>query len=139
MLIGIDFDNTIAGYDRAFAAEVLAYSANKQSVVEDLIYAMRDPSSGVRNNATRALALIAMISSVVAAFLYLRIMVSAWMSDPPAEGETTTKIAIPFTSGLAIALAVGFTLAVGIFPEWLLSAAESTTNFTSRSPPGGPG
>ena len=44
---------------RAFAAEVLAYSANKQSVVEDLVYAMRDPSGEVRNNATRALALIA--------------------------------------------------------------------------------
>ena len=43
---------------RALAAEVLAYSANKQSVVQDLVYAMRDPSSDVRNNATRALALI---------------------------------------------------------------------------------
>jgi hypothetical protein len=45
---------------RALAAEVLAYSANKSSVVPDLVYAMRDPSSEVRNNATRALALIAM-------------------------------------------------------------------------------
>ena len=44
---------------RALAAEVLAYAANKQSVVGDLVYAMRDPSSDVRNNATRALALIA--------------------------------------------------------------------------------
>ena len=31
-----------------------------------------------------ALAIIAMVSSVIAAFLYLRIMVSAWMTDPPA-------------------------------------------------------
>ena len=44
---------------RALAAEVLAYSADKASVVPDLVYAMRDPSSEVRNNATRALALIA--------------------------------------------------------------------------------
>ena len=44
---------------RALAAEVLAYSANKQSVVADLVYAMRDPASDVRNNATRALAVIA--------------------------------------------------------------------------------
>jgi len=44
---------------RALAAEVLAYAANKQSVVDDLVYAMRDPASDVRNNATRALALIA--------------------------------------------------------------------------------
>ena len=45
---------------RGLAAEVLAYSANKQSIVQDLVYAMRDPSGEVRNNATRALALIAM-------------------------------------------------------------------------------
>lgn len=44
---------------RAFAAQVLAYSADKAAIVPDLVYAMRDPSSDVRNNATRALALIA--------------------------------------------------------------------------------
>ena len=44
---------------RAFAAQVLAYSANKQAIVADLVYAMRDPSGEVRNNATRALAIIA--------------------------------------------------------------------------------
>ena len=44
---------------RALAAEVLGYAANKQSVVMDLVYAMRDPATDVRNNATRALALIA--------------------------------------------------------------------------------
>ena len=43
---------------RAFAGEVLAYSENKASIVNDLVYAMRDPSAEVRNNATRALALI---------------------------------------------------------------------------------
>jgi hypothetical protein len=45
---------------RAFAAEVLGYAPNKQSVVGDLVYAMRDRSADVRNNATRALALIAL-------------------------------------------------------------------------------
>jgi len=45
---------------RALAAEVLAYNASKQSVVPDLVYAMRDRSGDVRNNATRALALIAL-------------------------------------------------------------------------------
>ena len=78
------------------------------------------------------LAVIAMLASVVAAFLYLRIMVSAWMNDPPEDGEMATKLSIPFTSGLAIALAVGFTLAVGIFPDWLLDAAETTTQFAGK-------
>lgn len=45
---------------RALAAEMIAYAANKQSVVADLVYAMRDPASDVRNNATRALAIIAL-------------------------------------------------------------------------------
>jgi len=47
---------------RAFAAEVLAYHANKQAVVGDLVYAMRDPDRDVRNNATRGLWVIAMYS-----------------------------------------------------------------------------
>ncbi len=76
-----------------------------------------------------ALAIIAMVSSVVAAFLYLRIMVSAWMTDPPEGGETAVPVRIPLATGLAITAAVLFTLVVGIFPEWLLEAAETTTAF----------
>jgi hypothetical protein len=44
---------------RALAAQVIAYAADKKLVVPDLVEAMRDPSSAVRNNATRALAVIA--------------------------------------------------------------------------------
>ena len=44
---------------RALAAQIMGYAANKQSVVENLVDAMRDPVAVVRNNATRALALIA--------------------------------------------------------------------------------
>jgi len=46
---------------RALAAAVIAYAADKKAVVPDLVYAMRDPSREVRNNATRALALIALL------------------------------------------------------------------------------
>jgi NADH-quinone oxidoreductase subunit N len=74
-----------------------------------------------------ALAIIAMISSVIAAFLYLRIMVSAWMADPADDAEAPVRV--PLASGLAITAAVVFTLVVGIFPEWLLEAAEQTTEF----------
>jgi hypothetical protein len=44
---------------RALAAEIISYTANKRDVVPDLIYGMRDPDSGVRNNSMRALAVIA--------------------------------------------------------------------------------
>jgi len=54
--------NSSDSKQRALAAQVLAYSANKQSVVEDLVEAMRDPADGVRNNATRALWVMAAYS-----------------------------------------------------------------------------
>jgi hypothetical protein len=44
---------------RALAAQVIAYTADKRAVIGDLIDGMRDPSEDVRNNAMRALALIA--------------------------------------------------------------------------------
>jgi NADH-quinone oxidoreductase subunit N len=76
------------------------------------------------------LAVIAMVSSVIAAFLYLRIIVAMWMTDAEAvEGEVGERVPVPLSTGLAIAAAVGFTIAVGLFPEWLLNAAEATTLF----------
>ena len=44
---------------RALAAQVLGYVSDKQSVVADLTFAMRDPDAGVRNNAMRALSIFA--------------------------------------------------------------------------------
>lgn len=44
---------------RALAAEVIAYTANKQAIVNDLVDATRDPDAGVRNDATRALLVMA--------------------------------------------------------------------------------
>lgn len=47
---------------RALAAQVLAYAADKATVVADLAAALRDPDEDVRNNATRALWLIALLA-----------------------------------------------------------------------------
>jgi len=44
---------------RALAAEVIAYAPDKQAVVNDLVFAMRDPAEAVRNNTMRALAVMA--------------------------------------------------------------------------------
>lgn len=44
---------------RALAAQVLGYASDKKGVVADLAAATSDPDAGVRNNAMRALALIA--------------------------------------------------------------------------------
>lgn len=44
---------------RAVAAQILAYAADKKSVVTDLVRATRDPDAAVRNNAIRALGVMA--------------------------------------------------------------------------------
>lgn len=48
---------------RALAAQILGYAANKRDVIEDLVYGLSDPSESVRNNAMRALAVIAHAAS----------------------------------------------------------------------------
>jgi NADH-quinone oxidoreductase subunit N len=72
------------------------------------------------------LAIIAMVASVVAAFVYLRIMVSAWIADAPDDGVAAEPVGFPFVTGLAIAAAAAFTVVVGIVPGWLVDAAQST-------------
>jgi HEAT repeat protein len=44
---------------RALAAQILGYAPDKRTVVRDLIAAVHDPNDDVRNNAVRALAIIA--------------------------------------------------------------------------------
>jgi NADH-quinone oxidoreductase subunit N len=63
-----------------------------------------------------ALAIIAMVSSVVSAFLYLRIIVAMYMSDP-ADGEAPARIRVPFGAGLALVLCVAFTVGAGVVPD----------------------
>ncbi|HEU0113007.1 MAG TPA: hypothetical protein VFQ73_19180 [Flavisolibacter sp.] len=58
---------------RAAAAQIIAYSAKKKLVAENLLYAIKDPDENVRNNATRAIGVLA-----------------AYLSESPE-----TKIAIP--------------------------------------------
>ena len=71
------------------------------------------------------LAIIAMLTAVVAAFLYLRIIVSMYMSVEDA-GEPRT-IRVPFAAGLALATCAAVTLGVGLFPGALSSTAQDAT------------
>ena len=49
---------------RAMAAYVIGYAPNKPQIVDDLIYALRDPDDTVRGNALRSLAALAVLSRV---------------------------------------------------------------------------
>ncbi len=67
-----------------------------------------------------AVAIIAMVAAVIAAYLYLRIMISMWISDPEAGDDDREAVRVPALLGVAIGLSVAFTLAVGFYPSPLL-------------------
>ena len=73
-----------------------------------------------------AIAIIAMVSAVVAAYLYLRIMVSTWLREGAA---TATVEPVPVMTGVSACLAAAFTLAVGVYPQCLLDAAENVVAY----------
>jgi NADH-quinone oxidoreductase subunit N len=81
-----------------------------------------------------AIAIIAMVAAVIAAFLYLRIMVRVWLVDDEPEavtlaGAPAVREPVPVATGLAIAAAAVFTIVVGVVPGWLLDAADTVTQF----------
>jgi NADH-quinone oxidoreductase subunit N len=67
-----------------------------------------------------AIALIAMVSAVIAAFLYLRIMISMWIAEPEAGDDAREPVRVPALLAIAITASVAFTLVVGLFPGWLI-------------------
>ena len=71
-----------------------------------------------------AIAIIAMVTAVVAAFLYLRIMVSMWLHD---GDDDAPAISVPFAAGGAIGIAAIFTVAFGIYPTWFIDWADAIT------------
>jgi len=73
------------------------------------------------------LAVIAMLTAVIAAFLYLRIMVSVWIADPEPADEVLEPVRTPFSAVLGIAVSVGFTLAIGFAPGWLIDLGNSVS------------
>jgi NADH-quinone oxidoreductase subunit N len=75
------------------------------------------------------LAVVAMVSAVIAAYLYLRIMVSMWLSEPTAGGTLPiTPRVMSMSSRVTLGLAVTLTLVLGILPTWLLDVSDSLTS-----------
>jgi len=76
-----------------------------------------------------AIAIIAMLTSVVGAFLYLRIMVSVWLLD---SKDAPVAPRIPVLTGITVGVAAAFTLFVGIIPGWLLDATHRVMFLAGR-------
>jgi NADH-quinone oxidoreductase subunit N len=73
------------------------------------------------------LALVAMITAVIAAFVYLRIVIAMYMGgagDGAEEGPAPAPVRVPASAGLAIAACFVVTIAVGIVPSTVLDAAD---------------
>ena len=68
------------------------------------------------------IAVAAMVGAVIGAYLYLRIVVSMWLEEP--ENSAEVKVAPAVVA--VIAMAVAFTLIIGIFPDLLLDATRLT-------------
>jgi NADH-quinone oxidoreductase subunit N len=67
------------------------------------------------------LAAVAMLSAVIAAFLYLRIVVSMYMSDPDTEAP---RVALPVGAVVALAVCLVVTVGVGLWPGSIADMAR---------------
>jgi len=79
------------------------------------------------SNESYAVAIVAMVASVIAALLYLRIMISMWMTDSEAGDQDREAVQVPWTAGVVIAGSALFTVLVGVWPGWLIDAARAAS------------
>lgn len=79
------------------------------------------------------LAIVAVLTSVISAFIYLRIIVAMYMTEGEAGGAddavatVESRIPIPFTAGLGLVICCVVTLAFGFFPDSLTNLARAAT------------
>jgi NADH-quinone oxidoreductase subunit N len=76
-----------------------------------------------------AIAIIAMVVSVIGAFFYLRVILRMWSSDNDehsvdVDADGVAQITMPRATQIAIAIAFGFTIIVGIMPQWIINFAD---------------
>lgn len=79
------------------------------------------------------LGIVAMLAAVIAAFMYLRIIMGMWVDRPAGaddEGELfedRTGLPIPWGIGVVLLITTGVTIAFGIAPGWIIDWARDAT------------
>ncbi|MEC3917593.1 NADH-quinone oxidoreductase subunit NuoN [Nocardia sp. CDC160] len=73
------------------------------------------------------LVIVGVISSAIAAFFYIRVIVLMFFTDAPATAPT---VVYPTMTSTIIALTAAATLVLGIFPQPLLDLAKNASTFT---------
>lgn len=76
------------------------------------------------------LALVAMVSSVISAYVYLRIVLAMYDGD----AEAGTKLSVPKGAVAAIAISVAATIGVGLVPGPLTDAAKTAVSVSNAEP-----
>jgi NADH-quinone oxidoreductase subunit N len=69
------------------------------------------------------------ISSAIAAFFYVRVIVLMYFSDPTPESEATTVVVPSTATSAAICLCAVVTLMLGILPQPVLDLADRAAEF----------
>ena len=91
-------------------------------------YAAFSPAVSFGGTSGVALVVIGVIASVVTAFVYVRLIVLMYFTEPPAGEPVVAETASPF---LTVAITVGtlVTLALGILPTYVLDLADRSSQF----------
>jgi len=73
------------------------------------------------------LVIVGVVASIIAAFFYVRVIVLMYFSDPT---DDTASVVVPsaFTT-IALTASAVMTIALGIFPQWLLDIIEQAGVF----------
>ena len=74
-----------------------------------------------------ALALVGMLSAVIAAFFYLRVTVLMYTPLPAGDEAPPRRLAVPAATGLVLAVAATFTVAFGLVPSPMIHFARQAT------------
>ena len=74
-----------------------------------------------------ALAVIAMLTAVVATFFYLRVIVAMYMSEEGEEEKAAPRLVIPGGMSLALGISLAFTVVVGFLPQYVFDFARHAT------------
>jgi NADH-quinone oxidoreductase subunit N len=85
------------------------------------------------------LAIVAMVTAVIAAFLYLRIVAAMYMSggehgDEVADVPEAGPVRVPAAAALGLAVCFGVTLLAGILPSLVLDPAREGRPALVREP-----
>src|SRR5690606_9310847 len=75
------------------------------------------------------LVVVALVTSAIAAFFYLRVIVLMYFSEPAADGPTVSVPGV-FTT-VTITLGVLVTLVLGLLPQFALGWADPGIGFAS--------